>query len=286
VDTALPSISPEELNLLIGRADRPLLLDVRRAPVFAGSDTMLAGASHCAPEDVAALARTGPPRDVIVYCAYGHNVSHEAALTLRQAGWNARWLAGGIEGGEPGVDRLEDIAHWRSAPVLRMRKRPDLGVAGDRPSRWITRARPKIDRIACPWLILRFVDPRAQFFYVPSDDVFTQARKLEAVPFDIEGAPITHDWERCSFDALLQAFGLETPALAALAAIVRGADTDRMELAPQAAGLLAVSLGLSRLHADDHAMLQSALPVYDALHAWCRAGQGETHTWKAHEVAA
>jgi hypothetical protein len=106
------------------------------------------------------------------------------------------------------------------------------------------------------------------------------------VPYDIEGAPINHEWERCSFDALLQAFDLDTPALAALATIVRGADTSRLELAPQAAGLLAVSLGLSRMHADDHAMLQAALPVYDALHAWCLGAQGETHTWKAHEVAA
>jgi len=283
VDTALPSISPSELQQLIGRPQPPLLLDVRRPGHFAASERLLAGAMHCAPEDVPALARGGPPREVVVYCVYGHNVSEDAVRTLRSAGWNARLLQGGIEGGEPGVDRLEDIAHWRSTVLPSIRKRPELGVTGERPSRWITRSRPKIDRIACPWLVLRFIDPRAQFFYVPIEEVFTQAQQLEAVPYDIEGAPITHEWERCSFDALLRAFALEgDAALDTLAAIVRGADTARLELAPQAAGLLAISLGLSRLHADDHAMLQAALPVYDALYAWCREAQGETHTWKVH----
>ena len=154
---------------------------------------------------------------------------------------------------------------------------PSLSPA--QPSRWITRARPKIDRIACPWLVLRFIDPRAEFFYVPREDVFTRAAELHAVPYDIEGAPITHEWERCSFDALLRAYALDDPALERLATIVRGADTDRLDLAPQSAGLLAISLGLSHLHADDHAMLQAALPVYDALYAWCRSCVAETHTW-------
>ena len=113
--------------------------------------------------------------------------------------------------------------------------------------------------------------------------MFDEAKRLDAVPYDIEGAPVTHEWEKCSFDALIAAFELQDPALEMLATIVRGADTSRLEIAPQAAGLLAVSLGLSQLHADDdHAMLQAALPVYDALYAWCRDGQGERHTWVAH----
>jgi rhodanese-related sulfurtransferase len=282
VDTAIPSISPSELLQLLGRPCPPLLLDVRRPAHFATSERLLAGAVYCAPEDVAALARGEPPRDVVAYCVYGHNVSEDAVRALRAAGWNARLLQGGIEGGKPGEDSPEHIARWRGTVLPSIRKRPDLGVTGERPSRWITRARPKIDRIACPWLVLRFVDPRAQFFYVPTEEVFAQAQKLQAVPYDIEGAPITHDWERCSFDALLQAFELREPALDLLATIVRGADTARLDIAPQAAGLLAISLGLSRLHADDHAMLQAALPVYDALYAWCREAQGETHTWKAH----
>lgn len=283
MDTDLPpSISPQELSRLLGRAGQPLLLDVRKPEGFAASEVMLAGAVRCAPDGVEAFARTEPRRDVVAYCVYGHHVSQAAARVLREAGWNARFLQGGLEGGEPGQDALGDLAHWREAPPLRMRKRPDLGVTGERPSRWITRARPKIDRIACPWLILRFVDPRAQFFYVPTGQVFSEARKLEAVPYDIEGAPVTHHWEQCSFDALVAAFALRDPALDALAAIVRGADTSRLALAPQCAGLLAVSLGMSRLHADDHAMLAATLPVYDALYAWCREAQGETHTWKVH----
>lgn len=290
VDTALPSASrsvphsipPIEFNRLLGRPDRPLVIDVRKPPAFGAADTLLAGAVRCAPEDIPSFARSEAPRDAVVYCVYGHHVSHTAAQALRAAGWNARYLEGGIEGGETGEDALGDLARWREAPPLRMRKRADLGVTGERPSRWITRARPKIDRIACPWLVLRFIDPRAQFFYVPTEQVFAQAQQLEAVPYDIEGAPLTHHWERCSFDALIEAFGLQDPALDTLAAIVRGADTARLALAPQCAGLLAVSLGMSRLHADDHAMLQATLPVYDALYAWCREAQGETHTWRAH----
>ncbi len=170
-----------------------------------------------------------------------------------------------------------------ASPPFPPRKRPDLGVTGEQPSRWITRERPKIDRIACPWLVLRFIDPRAEFFYEPTAQVFEEAKRLNAVAYDIPGAPISHEGELCSFDTLLRAFDLHDAALDLLATIVRGADTDRLDLAPQAAGLLAVSLGLSQLHQDDHAMLEAALPVYDALYAWCRqavAGQDEKHNWK------
>jgi rhodanese-related sulfurtransferase len=283
VDTALPSISPSDLRARLGRAGT-LLLDVRRPQVFADSPGLLPGAIHCPPDEVEAFARSQPPREVVVYCRYGHNLSEDATRILRAAGWDARLLQGGIEGGEPGADRLQDIARWREQPLPRIRKRPDLGVTGERASRWITRARPKIDRIACPWLVQRFIDPRAEFFYVPTDEVMAEARRLAAVAYDIPGAPITHEWERCSFDALLKAFGIDDPALHVLATIVRGADTDRLGLAPQSAGLLALSLGLSRLHADDHAMLQAALPLYDALYAWCQDGQGESHRWVAHDT--
>jgi hypothetical protein len=198
---------------------------------------------------------------------------------LRGAGWPACYLAGGIEGGEDGVDDPQDIAAWRAVRLPLVRKRPELGVTGEAPSRWVTRERPKIDRIACPWLVRRFIDPAAEFFYVPTDQVFAQAARLHAVAYDIPGAPVSHEGERCSFDALLAAFELRDPALDALAAIVRGADTDRLDLAPQAAGLLAFSLGLSRLHGEDHAMLAAALPLYDALYAWCREAGGERHGW-------
>jgi rhodanese-related sulfurtransferase len=278
--TSIPSISPQELALRLGTADAPLVLDVRRQLRFDESPRMLATALRCAPEDVAAVAAAGPPRSVVVYCVYGHNVSEDAAATLQQAGWNARRLSGGIEGGQDGVDLLDNITLWRSQPALSITKRADLGVTGRAPSRWITRARPKIDRVACPWLVRRFVDPRAEFFYVPTEQVFDEARRLGAVAYDIPGAPISHEGELCSFDTLLAAFDVREAALDTLATIIRGADTDRLELAPQSAGLLAVSLGLSRLHAeDDSAMLEAAMPVYDALYAWCRQAQGETHAW-------
>ena len=149
---SVPHITPEELAARMGRADAPLLLDVRREAKFAESPLMLAGARRCAPEDVAALAAAGPAREVVVYCVYGHNVSADATALLRAAGWDARALAGGIEGGEDGVDSAENIAQWRSTPLPTMRKRAEWGVTGEQASRWITRERPKIDRIACPWL--------------------------------------------------------------------------------------------------------------------------------------
>ena len=289
MDTATPSvslsISPEQLAARLGRADAPLVLDVRRKPKFAESERLLPGARHCAPEEVARFAAENPPGDVVVYCVYGHEVGQDAARVLQEAGWNARFLAGGIEGGQDGVDPPQAIADWRARALPYLRKRPDLGVTGERPSRWITRERPKIDRIACPWLVRRFIDPQAEFFYVPTAQVFDEAKRLGAVPYDIADAPITHAWERCSFDALLDAFDLHDAALDTLAVIVRGADTDRLALAPQSAGLLAISLGLSRLHDDDHAMLEAAMPVYDALYEWCRGAQGERHSWGAHVVA-
>jgi rhodanese-related sulfurtransferase len=287
MDTATHSnsISPAQLAAIVGCPDAPLLLDVRREKAFNASDKLLAAARRCAPEDVAAFARSEPPRDVVVYCAFGHGVGEEAMQTLRDAGWNARFLQGGIESGEVGVDEPSMMAQWRSTLLPVLRKRADLGVTGERPSRWITRERPKIDRIACPWLVRRFIDPRAEFFYAPAPRVFEEAGRIGAVAYDIPGAPISHDGELCSFDTLLAAFGLREPALLELARIVRGADTDRLDLAPQSAGLLAVSLGLSRLHGDDHAMLVAALPLYDALYAWCREAKQEAHSWNPIGVA-
>lgn len=280
VSVPIPSVSPQELAARIGRADTPVLLDVRRAPAFRESPLRLAGALRCDPADVAAFAAAQPPRDVVVYCVYGHSVSAEAVATLRAAGWPAARLEGGISGGEAGVDTPGDMARWRTQPVPTVRQRPDWGVTGERASRWATRARPKIDRIACPWLVRRFIDPHAEFFYVPTAQVLTEAARLDAVAFDMPGAPVSHDGALCSFDTLLRAFDLRIPALDTLARIVRGADTDRVDLAPQSAGLLALSLGLSRLHADDQAMLHAALPLYDALYAWCCDTAGEAHAWK------
>jgi len=144
---------------------------------------------------------------------------------------------------------------------------------------WVTRERPKIDRIACPWIILRFIDAQAQFHYVPADQVLSVARQTGAIPYDIPGVELTHVGELCSFDAFLKKYQLDAPALVHLASIVRGADTSRLDLTPQSAGLYAISLGLSATITDDHEMLRHGLVMYDALYAWCAKLQNETHAW-------
>ncbi|QEY63183.1 chromate resistance protein [Metapseudomonas lalkuanensis] len=145
--------------------------------------------------------------------------------------------------------------------------------------KWVTRERPKIDRIACPWLIERFIDPQPEFLYVPASEVLDVAAEQGAVPYDIPGVELSHEGELCSFDAFLKKYHLDDPALRQLASIVRGADTSRLELTPQSAGLYAISLGLSHNFADDHKMLAHGLVIYDALYAWCRHCQAETHNW-------
>jgi hypothetical protein len=144
---------------------------------------------------------------------------------------------------------------------------------------WITRERPKIDRVACPWLIARFIDAQAEFLFAAPDQVAARARATGAVPFDVEGVELSHDGPRCSFDAFLERYDLRNAALADLATIVRGADTARLDLAPECAGLLAISLGLSQLYADDHEQLRHGFVVYDALYAWLTRAREETHTW-------
>jgi hypothetical protein len=145
--------------------------------------------------------------------------------------------------------------------------------------KWITRERPKIDRIACPWLIRRFIDPDAEFLFVPASDVLRVAGETGATPYDIPGVEMTHVGELCSFDAFIARHALDEPALQQLATIVRGADTSRLDLAPQSAGLYAVSLGLSQVFKDDHEMLRHGMVMYDALYAWCKTCQAETHIW-------
>ena len=145
--------------------------------------------------------------------------------------------------------------------------------------KWVTRERPKIDRIACPWLIVRFIDDNPEFLFVPTALVFDTAAETGAIPYDIPGAELSHVGENCSFDAFLEKYRLDDPALAALAPIIRGADTSRHNLTPQSAGLYAISLGLSAVFADDHEMLKHGLVMYDALYAWCRSLRNETHAW-------
>jgi hypothetical protein len=145
--------------------------------------------------------------------------------------------------------------------------------------KWVTRERPKIDRIACPWLVARFIDEQPEFLYVPSDRVRAVAEETGAIPYDVPGVELSHVGDLCSFDAFLAKYRLDDPALHRLAAIVRGADTSRLELTPQSGGLFAISLGLSANVPDDHEMLRHGIVMYDALYTWCRDRQGETHNW-------
>jgi rhodanese-related sulfurtransferase len=240
----------------------PLVIDVRKTPAFNAASEMIAGALRRDPAQVDAWAKELPHAStVVVYCVHGHEVSQSVAQKLRDAGISARYLADGIEEG------------WRQAGGEVMSK------AVNAATRWITRERPKIDRIACPWLIARFVDPAAEFLYVPTGEVLNAAKEKNAIPYDVPDVAFTHDGALCSFDAFLRTYHLTDPALVRLALIVRGADTAHLELAPQSAGLFAISLGLSRNFPDDHEMLKHGMVMYDALYAWCKDGQDETHTW-------
>jgi rhodanese-related sulfurtransferase len=256
-------ITASELKSALAGDEPPLLIDVRRSPAFRAAPDMAAGALRRDPAAVASWAMELPrAAGVVAYCVHGHEVSQGVAQALRELGVAARYLEGGLEEG------------WKAAGGKVMSKPQDAAT------RWVTRERPKIDRIACPWLILRFVDPEAEFLYVPPKEVLRVAKEKEAVPYDVPDVHFSHDGELCSFDAFLRTYRLTgDPALAKLAVIVRGADTARPELAPQTAGLLAVSLGLSRNFRDDHEMLKHGMVVYDALYAWCKDGQDETHTW-------
>jgi rhodanese-related sulfurtransferase len=261
------SITTHSLHSFLGSAQSPVVLDVRRDKAYDADRQVIASSLRPAGDLVEFARSHAKGKSVVVYCVHGHEVSQDAARTLAAAGFDAKYLEGGIEA-------------WRGGKLPTVARRPEWRVPGG--SRWITRERPKIDRIACPWLIQRFIDPIARFDYVPTPRVFDEAQERAAVPYDIPGAPVTHRGERCSFDALIEDFQLADPALDLLATIVRGADTDRHDLAPQCAGLVATSLGLSRRFADDHEMLAHAMPVYDGLYAWCRAevsGDKERHAW-------
>jgi hypothetical protein len=263
------SIEADALRGLAGSARWPQVLDVRRAPAHDASPLRIAGALRCAPDRLHdAPAWLDPSREVVCVCVHGHEVSRDAASALRALGFRARMLAGGIEA-------------WRAVGGALRRTDAPLQTPAEGGSMWVTRAGPKVDRIACPWLVRRFVDPRARFAYLPEAEVLGFAARTGAIAFDLPGGAITHDGERCSFDTLCEAAGLEDAALSRLAPVVRGADTDRHGLAPEAAGLLALSLGLSRQHADDDAaMLEAAMPMYDALYAWSRDARHESHRWQ------
>lgn len=150
--------------------------------------------------------------------------------------------------------------------------------------KWITRERPKIDRIACPWLILKFVDPKAEFLYVSSDEVMKVAKETGAIPYDVPGVELTHDGPNCSFDAFIKKYQLKDGALDHLAKIVRAADTDTLENSPQAPGLLAITLGLSTIIKDDHQMLEFGKVIYESLYSWCQSSKNERHGWEPSKI--
>lgn len=250
------SVTPAALRQSLASANPPIVIDVRKAPAFLGAADLIRGALRRDPEKVLDWKKTLPAAaSVIVYCVHGHEVSQNTARAL-----GARYLEGGIDA-------------WRAIGGEFFQKPANCST------RWVTRERPKIDRIACPWLIRRFIDPEAEFLYVPTADVKKISREKDAIPYDIPDVGFSHVGEHCSFDAFLKYFNLKDPALDELALIVRGADTNRLELAPQAPGLAALSLGLSRNFQDDHEMLEHGMVMYDALYRWCKEGKSEVHTW-------
>jgi len=259
--TSSMSIAFAEAQSALRERRPPVIIDVRRSGDFHAATEMIRGALRRDPDRVAGWAGELPKAIcVIVYCVRGQGVSQGAANALVEHGIAAQYLQGGIEA-------------WKAEGGAQ-----DSKSAGAS-TRWVTRERPKIDRIACPWLIRRFVDPEAEFVYVPPKEVLAVAKERDATPYDVPDVHFSHEGERCSFDAFLKHYRLADPALGQLAVIVRGADTARPDLAPQAAGLAAISLGLSRTFGNDHEMLAHGMVMYDALYAWCREAQDEVHTW-------
>jgi rhodanese-related sulfurtransferase len=263
------SISPEKLIRLIGTPSAPRIIDVR------GDGAQLIPSSIPRPAEVmrANAARLAGGSYVIA-CKGGRETSQGIAALLRHHGAQAEILEGGF-------------AAWQSAgyPVVDGARLPHRD-AEDR-TIWVTRARPKVDRIACPWLIRRFVDPDAIFLFVAPSDVKKVAEQFGGTPFDVDGVVWSHRGDRCTFDTMVEELGLGGfDAVNRLSLIVRGADTARPELAPQCAGLVAASLGLSRTYSDDLEQLEAGMILYDAFYRWCRDAVDETHDWVSHQPRA
>jgi rhodanese-related sulfurtransferase len=260
------TISIEKLDRLIGTPKCPVLIDVRAQDEFDANPHLIPSSCHQTSEKLEVWSEISGSHPAVVICQEGTSVSQGVAAWLRDKGVRAEVLEGGFQA-------------WRKAelPLVPASKLPP--VDGQGRTVWVTRARPKIDRIACPWLIRRFVDPRAVFLYVPPSDVVEVAERFVGAPFDIEDVFWSHRGDTCTFDTMVEEFGLGTPPLLHLASMVRGADTARPELSPQAPGLLAASLGLSRMYADDLEQLEAGMLLYDAFYRWCRDATDETHNW-------
>jgi rhodanese-related sulfurtransferase len=264
--SAINSLNAEKLFRLIGTPNSPTIIDVRPD----GEELLPASFGRSA-ETVADWARELTATKVVVSCVHGRERSAGVAAMLRAEGNDAERLEGGF-------------AAWHDAglPVIDASKLPKRDPAGR--TVWVTRARPKVDRIACPWLIRRFVDPSAVFLFVAPSEVAGVAERFGATPFDVDGVFWSHRGDQCTFDTMVEELGLGGfKALERLAVIVRGADTARPEIAPQAAGLLAASLGLSRMYSDDLEQLEAGMLLYDAFYRWCRDAVDETHDWVSHQ---
>lgn len=261
-------ITVPQLSRRIGLPDAPALVDVRIDEDVDADPRMIPGARRRDYRRVSEWSARYAGRQVVVVCHRGKKLSHGVAAHLRADGIAAESLDGGM------VSWIE-----AAQPAIVTARMPPRDVNGH--TVWVTRERPKIDRIACPWLIRRFVDPEARFLFVRASEVSDVADRFTATPFDIDGVFWSHRGETCTFDTMLTEFGLDLPALHHLARIVRGADTARPDLAPECAGLLAASLGYSRMFKDDLAQLEAAMSMYDALYRWCRDATDETHNWPA-----
>jgi rhodanese-related sulfurtransferase len=259
-------ITVSQLSRLIGTAAAPVIIDVRIDEDFAEDPDLIPSAYRHPHHEISALVPELSGRRAVVYCQQGKKISQGAMAILRNHGIQAE----GLEGGH---------FAWRDAGEMLVPAAKIPITDGSRGSLWVTRHRPKIDRMACPWLIRRFIDPYAQFLFVAPGEVLGVADKFAATPFDVEDVFWSHRGDRCTFDTMLEEFGLQTEVLKRLAIIVRAADTNRHELAPQAAGLLAVSLGLSRMYRDDLEQIDAGMLVYDALYRWARDASDESHDW-------
>ena len=271
--SSINTISTDKLARLIGTPKCPALVDVCLDEDFEAAPQLIPGSVRRRHDQVSDWAAEFAGRSAIVVCQKGLKLSQGAAAWLRHEGVPADSLEGGVEA-------------WARAglPMVQADRLPPPEAHGR--TVWVTRSRPKIDRIACPWLIRRFVDPAAVFLFVAPSEVAAVGERFGATPFDVEGVFWSHRGDRCTFDTMIEEFGIATEPLRRLALIVRGADTARLDLAPEAPGLLAASLGLSRMYADDLAQLDAGLALYDAFYRWCRDATDETHNWPSSKPGA
>ncbi len=261
-------ITPEQLLRLIGTPECPVIADISIDPDFAADPYLIPGSFRHSHTDRAGLVARLAGRPVVVTCQKGIKLSQGMAAWLGAEGIRAEYLSGGMY-------------RWRDTRGAMRIPAAALPEPVDGATLWVTRHRPKIDRIACPWLIRRFVDTSARFLFVSPSEVAGVAERYGATPFDVEDVFWSHRGENCTFDTMLDEFALRTEALDRLSRVVRGADTDRHDLAPQAAGVLAISVGLSRQYRDDQAQLAAGMALYDALYRWARDGFDESHDWPA-----